>query len=76
MDFQNYIDAFSASADSPYGALFVSGRMAVATPKWWQFTQTELVLLQMFISSLPKCSSRDVPVFLPSSSPKVLFKPI
>ena len=69
--FQSFLDAFSDAAASPYGCLLVCGKVAVATRKWWSLTSTELVLLAMLVNSLPKCSSRDLPVFLPHGSPKV-----
>ena len=68
---QSYIDAFAEAADSPYGCLMVSGRIAVATSKWWEMSASELLLLTMLVSSLPQCTSRDLAVFLPDSSPTV-----
>ena len=69
--FQNFLDAFTEAADSPYGCLFVHGKVAVATKKWWSLAAKELVLISMFLSSLIPCSSRDMPVFLPVVSPTV-----
>ncbi len=69
--FQTYLDAFTEAANSPYGCLLVKGKVAVATKKWWEFSAVELVLLSLLINSSPACSSRDIPVFLPVSSPTV-----
>ncbi|CAH1785473.1 unnamed protein product [Owenia fusiformis] len=68
---QNYLESFVQTADSPYGCLLVLGKVAVATTKWWDLTANELVLLSMLVNTLPRCSSRDIPVFLPHGSPKV-----
>ncbi|XP_064601839.1 protein fuzzy homolog isoform X2 [Liolophura sinensis] len=68
---QAFLDAFVEAADSSYGCLLVHGKVAVATRKWWTFTSTELVLLSMIVAASPKCSSRDIPVFLPHTSPTV-----
>ena len=43
----------------------------MASRKWWELDALELVLLSQLINSLPPCSSRDIPVFLPKTSPKV-----
>lgn len=69
--FQTYLDAFMEAASSPFGFLMVSGSVAVATTKWWEMNAMERVVLTLLVSSLPTCSSRDVPVFLPVTSPKV-----
>ena len=49
----------------------VKGCVAVASRKWWELSPVELVLLSQLVTSLPQCSSRDIPVFLPKTSPKV-----
>lgn len=71
---QNFLDAFTEAADSPYGCLFVHGKVAVATKKWWSLAGKELVLISMLLSSLIPCSSRDVPIFLPVVSPNVPYR--
>ncbi|KAK3581473.1 hypothetical protein CHS0354_031799 [Potamilus streckersoni] len=68
---QNYLDAFTEAADSPYGCLMVHGKIAIATKRWWTLTSKEMVLLSLLMSSLSPCSSRDIPVFLPNLSPSV-----
>ena len=70
---QNYLDSFCEAAASPYGCLLVAGHVAVATKKWWELAPVELVLLSMLTESLSNCSSRDIPVFLPATSPEVIF---
>ena len=70
---QTYLDAFVDAAASPFGFLVVSGRVAVATTKWWEMAAIERVVLTLLLNSLPRCTSRDVPVFLPVSSPKVMW---
>ncbi|ELU10103.1 hypothetical protein CAPTEDRAFT_17914 [Capitella teleta] len=68
---QTYLDAFVNAASSPFGFVILSGRVSVATSKWWKMDVVERVILTILVSSLPKSSSRDIPVFLPISSPKV-----
>ncbi|KAL5006266.1 hypothetical protein ScPMuIL_015072 [Solemya velum] len=68
---QNFLDAFVEAADSPYGCLFVHGKTAVATKKWWNLTAVEQILLAALIKSSAVCSARDIPIFLPDGSPKV-----
>ena len=68
---QNYLDTFCEAATSPYGCLVVCNKVAVATKKWWQLSAIELVLLNMLTASLHSCASRDIPVFLPVTSPQV-----
>ncbi|CAG5130731.1 unnamed protein product, partial [Candidula unifasciata] len=68
---QSFLDAFVESADSPYGCLVIHGRVVTATKKWWDLTATELLLLSFLIGSFSSCSSRDVPIYLPQSSPTI-----
>ena len=68
---QNFLDAFTEAAESSYGCLIVEKKVAVATKKWWSMSANELVLLNLFVTSMTTCSSRDVPVFLPDSHPSV-----
>ena len=70
-NFQTYLDAFAEAANSPYGCLFIRGSVAAATKKWWELSRLELMLLSLLITSAPPSTARDVPVFLPISSPKV-----
>lgn len=69
--FQNFLDAFTEAAESVYGCLFIDGKVAVATKKWWSLSANELVLLSLLLSSLTPCTSRDIPVYLPDSHPTV-----
>ena len=69
--FQNFLDAFTEAAESSFGCLFVDDKIVVATRKWWNLSANELVLLTLLISSVQRCSSRDVPIFLPDSHPTV-----
>lgn len=69
--FQNFLDAFVDAAESPYGCLFVHGKAAVATKKWWNLTAVEQILLAALIKSSAMCSGRDIPIFLPHGSPMV-----
>ncbi|XP_050408676.1 protein fuzzy homolog [Patella vulgata] len=68
---QNFLDAFTETGDSLFGCLMVHGKVAVATKKWWSLSATELILLSLLVESLLRCSSRDVPVYLPQMSPSV-----
>ncbi|XP_041367244.1 protein fuzzy homolog isoform X2 [Gigantopelta aegis] len=68
---QNFLDAFTEAAGSQYGCLLVHGKVAVATKKWWLFSPTELILLSLLVPAMTRCTSRDLPVFLPQLSPTV-----
>ncbi|GFN98622.1 protein fuzzy homolog [Plakobranchus ocellatus] len=68
---QPFIEALAEAAESPYGCLLVGGRIVVATDRWWVLTARELTLLSTLLMSLPECSARDVPVYLPHGSPTV-----
>ncbi|XP_052064153.1 protein fuzzy homolog [Mytilus californianus] len=68
---QNFLDAFTEAAESSFGCLYVDDRIVVATRKWWSLSSNELVLLTLLISSLQRCSSRDIPIFLPDSHPTI-----
>ena len=60
-----------SAAGSVLGCLLVRDRIAVATERWWQLLAGEAVLLARFISTLAACTSRDIPVYLPRTSPNV-----
>ncbi|XP_078582689.1 protein fuzzy homolog isoform X1 [Branchiostoma floridae x Branchiostoma japonicum] len=68
---QDYLDSFVNSADSTFGCLLVSGKVAVATTKWWDLTGQEMYLLSLLARVLPPGSSKDIPVYLPHGSPNV-----
>ncbi|KAK3102683.1 hypothetical protein FSP39_013121 [Pinctada imbricata] len=68
---QNFLDAFAEAAESGFGCLFVERKVCVATKKWWSMSANELVLLNLLLTSLTPCSSRDIPVFLPDTQPAI-----
>ncbi|XP_078332818.1 protein fuzzy homolog isoform X1 [Crassostrea virginica] len=68
---QNFLDAFTEAAESTFGCLFIDGKIAVATKKWWSLSANELVLLSLLLSSLTSCTSRDIPIYLPDNHPTV-----
>ncbi|XP_078347527.1 protein fuzzy homolog [Oculina patagonica] len=68
---QEFLDAFATAVNSEFGCLLVMGKVAVATERWWELTGLETVLLSFLVRSLPACSCRDIPVYLPYGSPKV-----
>ncbi|ESO95318.1 hypothetical protein LOTGIDRAFT_160446 [Lottia gigantea] len=68
---QNFLEAFTEAGDSLFGCLLVKGKVASATKKWCSLSPTELILLSLLIESLPHCTSRDLPVYLPQMSPTV-----
>lgn len=49
----------------------VGGQVAAATSKFWQLPPLETVLLVLLMNSLPPCTARDIPIFLPITSPEV-----
>ncbi|KAJ7381983.1 hypothetical protein OS493_037862 [Desmophyllum pertusum] len=69
---QEFLDAFATAVNSEFGCLLVMGKVAVATERWWELTGMETVLLSFLVRSLPPCSSRDIPVYLPYGSPKLI----
>lgn len=73
---QEAIDGFAQSAGSEFGCLFVHGRIAAATDKWWRLAPQEVVLLSALIRSLTGSgtASCDYPVFLPRGSPNVAHR--
>lgn len=73
---QEAVDGFAQGADSEFGCLFIHGRIAVATEKWWRLAPQEVVLLTALVQTLSKSASTscDYPVFLPQGSPTVAHR--
>ncbi|KAK5614834.1 hypothetical protein CRENBAI_011559 [Crenichthys baileyi] len=73
---QEAVDGFAQAADSEFGCLFVHGRIAVATEKWWRLAPQEVVLLSALVRTLSASGSAscDYPVFLPQGSPTVAHR--
>ncbi|XP_012738069.2 protein fuzzy homolog [Fundulus heteroclitus] len=73
---QEAVDGFARAADSEFGCLFVHGRVAVATEKWWRLAPQEVVLLSALVRTLSASGSAscDYPVFLPQGSPTVAHR--
>uniref|UniRef100_A0A8C4R580 Uncharacterized protein n=1 Tax=Eptatretus burgeri TaxID=7764 RepID=A0A8C4R580_EPTBU len=71
---RNACGALCPAAGSVLGCLLVRDRIAVATERWWQLLAGEAVLLARFISTLTACTSRDIPVYLPRTSPNVPYR--
>ncbi|XP_038157513.1 protein fuzzy homolog [Cyprinodon tularosa] len=73
---QEAVDGFAQAADSEFGCLFVHGRIAAATEKWWRLAPQEVVLLSALVRTLSASGSAscDHPVFLPLGSPTVAHR--
>lgn len=73
---QEVVDGFARAADSEFGCLFVHGRIAAATEKWWRLAPQEVVLLCALVRTLSTSGSAscDYPVFLPQGSPMVAHR--
>lgn len=68
---QGRLDAFASDVDTLYGCLLVRGKVAVATKQWFHLTAQEMTLILALVNSSTKCTSRDIPVYLPTSCPSV-----
>lgn len=67
------LDEWSESISSLFCCLTVRGKIAVATPAWWDLSSIEKNLLSIVTSINSKTTTNDIPVFLPVKSPKVGF---
>eukprot|EP00042_Codosiga_hollandica_P054716 m.747620 g.747620 ORF g.747620 m.747620 type:complete len:448 (-) comp58964_c0_seq2:107-1450(-) len=72
--FQSCVDNFAEELQSHYVCLLINGLATVATDSWWELPAEELILLPAFVRSLPLCHSRDIPIFLPKTSPDQPFR--
>lgn len=73
---QEAVDGFAQGADSEFGCLYIHGRIAAATEKWWRLAPQEVVLLSALVQTLSQSGSTscDYPVFLPQGSPTVAHR--
>lgn len=72
---QSCLESYVETVESLYGCISIHGKLAVATPSWWELEQEEKKLLNILISVLNvNCTSSDVPIFLPDKSPSVPFR--
>ncbi|GIY86426.1 protein fuzzy homolog [Caerostris darwini] len=67
---QDCLNQFLDVADSLYGCLLIKGKVAVASKEWWLLTNQEQNLIYFYVNSLPKVLSRDILIYLPTSSPQ------
>lgn len=66
------MNAFTDAAGSLHGCLTINSKVVVTTPEWLSLATKEQILLCHLISSLPPVAAgRDIPVYLPSTSPNV-----
>ncbi|XP_067949951.1 protein fuzzy homolog [Watersipora subatra] len=69
---QNTLNAFTDAASSLHGCLLINGRVMVATPEWCSLSAKEQILLCHAVNSLYLApAARDVPIYLPNTSPNV-----
>jgi protein fuzzy len=71
--FKTHLEGFTAASQSVFGCLLVGNKVVVATERWWRLSSTELVLIQLLVSSLSDCTAQDIAVFLPHTSPEVRY---
>ncbi|XP_054720740.1 protein fuzzy homolog [Uloborus diversus] len=67
---QEHLTRFLEIADSLYGCLLIKGKVVVASKEWWTLTIQEKFLICKYVNVLPKVLSREVVIFLPTSSPQ------
>ncbi|XP_043915565.1 protein fuzzy homolog isoform X2 [Protopterus annectens] len=68
---QDCLDTFTQAAQSNFGCIMMSGKVVVATEKWWRLAPQDVMMLAWLVASLIPCTSRDYPVYLPQGSPTV-----
>lgn len=72
--FQNSLNAFTDAASSLHGCMLINGRVMVSTPEWSALSEREQILLCHLVNSLPQIpAARDIPIYLPSTSPNVSY---
>ncbi|KAG8195423.1 hypothetical protein JTE90_013880 [Oedothorax gibbosus] len=71
---QDCLSQFLDVADSLYGCLLIKGKVAAASKEWWTLTNQEKNLICSYVNCLPKVLSREIIIFLPSSSPEVSLR--
>ena len=66
------MNAFTDAAGSLHGCLMIDSKVVVTTPEWLSLANKEQILLCHLVNSLPPVAAgRDIPVYLPSTSPNV-----
>ncbi|GBN12996.1 Protein fuzzy [Araneus ventricosus] len=67
---QECLNQFLDVADSLYGCLLIKGKVVVASKAWWSLTNQEQNLICFYVNCLPKVLSREILIYLPTSSPQ------
>ncbi|KAM9510604.1 protein fuzzy homolog [Guaruba guarouba] len=76
---QDTLDAFAAAAGTRWGCLVGAGGVRASTPRWGALPSAERALLGALLlrgagprgEATPTAAARDLPVYLPQSSPTV-----
>eukprot|EP00002_Diphylleia_rotans_P018187 TRINITY_DN352_c1_g1_i2.p1 TRINITY_DN352_c1_g1~~TRINITY_DN352_c1_g1_i2.p1 ORF type:complete len:261 (+),score=53.96 TRINITY_DN352_c1_g1_i2:168-950(+) len=68
------LQELSTMTSATHVCLYIEGKIAGATPDWWSLHPQELALLSLLLKSLPPATSRDIPIYLPHTNPKVPFR--
>lgn len=63
--------SLAAAAHVDHVAVTIGGRFVAGTPDWWSLDPGEVLLIQQLLSTQPPALLRDVPLFLPKTSPQV-----
>ncbi|KAK7866021.1 hypothetical protein R5R35_008536 [Gryllus longicercus] len=71
---QALLDAYCECLGSLHGCLVARGRTLVATASWWALQPSERKLLALLVAGDGQATARDVPLFLPFTSPAVPFR--
>lgn len=65
------LESYSEYIDSIYCCILIHGKIAVATESWWSLHKDEVKLLSLLAVLENTTASKDIPVFLPYTSPNV-----
>eukprot|EP00741_Cyanophora_paradoxa_P007484 tig00001130_g7239.t1 len=65
---------FAGAAASSHACLRLRDRLCVATDDWWALPTEEQLLISRYLASLPPAAARDIPIYLPQTSPATPFR--
>ncbi|GAQ80756.1 hypothetical protein KFL_000610340 [Klebsormidium nitens] len=66
--------SLAAAAHVDHVAVTLGGRFVAGTPDWWALDPGGVLLIQQLLATQPPALMRDVPLFLPKTSPEVAFR--
>lgn len=71
---QTMLESYSEYIDSIYCCILIHGKIAVATESWWSLHKDEVKLLSLLAVLENTTASKDIPVFLPYTSPNIAYR--